>query len=72
MCQREFALKHMPDDELFQVVETMFQVMPDILTRNTVANPTPTSIRSFRCVLVALRFDAVPITRSSLVAVSRR
>jgi citrate synthase len=42
MCQREFALKHMPDDELFQVVETMFQVMPDILKEHgKVTNPYP-------------------------------
>lgn len=41
-CQREFALKHMPDDELFQVVDTIYQVMPDILKEHgKVANPYP-------------------------------
>lgn len=30
-CQREFGLKHMPDDELFQIVETIYSVMPGIL-----------------------------------------
>ena len=25
-CQREFALKHLPDDELFKMVETIYQV----------------------------------------------
>jgi len=41
-CQREFALKHMPDDELFKVVETMYQVIPDILKEHgKVANPYP-------------------------------
>jgi len=41
-CQREFALKHMPDDELFKVVETIYQVMPGILTEHgKVANPFP-------------------------------
>eukprot|EP00980_Cylindrotheca_fusiformis_P019387 scaffold6661_cov109-Cylindrotheca_fusiformis.AAC.7 len=42
VCQREFALKHMPDDELFKVVETIYQVMPDILKEHgKVANPYP-------------------------------
>jgi len=41
-CQREFALKHMPDDPLFQVVDTIYQVMPDILKEHgKVANPYP-------------------------------
>lgn len=41
-CQREFALKHMPDDELFQVVDTIYQVMPGILKEHgKVANPYP-------------------------------
>jgi citrate synthase len=42
MCQREFALKHMPDDELFHIVETMYQVMPGILKEHgKVSNPYP-------------------------------
>jgi len=41
-CQREFALKHLPDDPLFKVVETIYQVMPGILTEHgKVANPFP-------------------------------
>ena len=41
-CQREFALKHLPDDELFKVVDTIYQVMPDILKEHgKVANPYP-------------------------------
>jgi citrate synthase len=41
-CQREFALKHMPNDELFNVVETIYQVMPDILKEHgKVTNPYP-------------------------------
>lgn len=27
VCQREFGLKHMPDDELFQIVDTIYQVI---------------------------------------------
>jgi len=41
-CQREFALKHLPDDELFKIVETIYQVMPDILTQHgKTKNPYP-------------------------------
>lgn len=41
-CQREFALKHLPDDPLFKLVDTIYQVMPDILKEHgKVANPYP-------------------------------
>ena len=41
-CQREFALKHLPDDALFKIVDTIYSVMPDILTEHgKVANPYP-------------------------------
>jgi len=41
-CQREFAMKHMPDDPLFKVVDTIYEVMPGILTEHgKTANPYP-------------------------------
>ena len=41
-CQREFALKHIPDDPLFLLVDTIYQVMPGILKEHgKVANPYP-------------------------------
>lgn len=41
-CQREFALKHMPDDQLFKIVDTIYSVMPGILTEHgKTANPYP-------------------------------
>jgi len=41
-CQREFALKHLPDDHLFKVVDTIYKVMPGILTEHgKTANPYP-------------------------------
>jgi len=41
-CQREFALKHMPDDPLFKIVSTIYEVMPDILTEHgKTKNPYP-------------------------------
>ncbi|XP_030382211.1 probable citrate synthase, mitochondrial [Scaptodrosophila lebanonensis] len=41
-CQREFALKHLPDDELFQLVSKIYKVVPPILTETgKVKNPWP-------------------------------
>ena len=41
-CQRDFALKHLPDDELFHVVNTVYEVMPDVLTEHgKTKNPYP-------------------------------
>lgn len=42
MCQREFALKHLPDDEMFQLVSTLYDVVPAVLTeQGKVKNPWP-------------------------------
>lgn len=42
MAQREFALKHLPQDELFQVVSMIYEVAPDILMEHGKAkNPWP-------------------------------
>ena len=42
MCQREFALKHLPNDPLFQLVSNVFKVVPDILLElGKVKNPWP-------------------------------
>ncbi len=41
-AQREFALKHMPEDELFQVVSMLYEVVPPILLEQGKAkNPWP-------------------------------
>ena len=41
-AQREFALKHMPDDELFKVVSLLYEVVPAILNEHgKAANPWP-------------------------------
>ncbi len=41
-AQREFCLKHFPDDELFQVVSLLYDVVPDILKEHGKAkNPWP-------------------------------
>ncbi|GAB5360341.1 hypothetical protein AAMO2058_000619200 [Amorphochlora amoebiformis] len=42
MCQREFALKHMPKDEMFQLVSTLYEVVPGVLQETgKVKNPWP-------------------------------
>ena len=42
-CQREFALKrHLPDDELFKLVDIIYQVVPEVLLKHgKVNNPYP-------------------------------
>lgn len=41
-CQREFAFKHLPDDPLFKIVDTIYQVMPKVLKEHgKVKNPYP-------------------------------
>lgn len=41
-CQREFALKHLPDDPMFKIVSAVFKVTPDILNElGKVQNPWP-------------------------------
>ncbi|KAE9021305.1 putative citrate synthase [Phytophthora fragariae] len=41
-CQREFGLKYMPKDELFRIVDTIYQVMPGVLTEHgKTKNPYP-------------------------------
>ncbi|KAG7165877.1 citrate synthase 1-like 2 [Homarus americanus] len=41
-CQREFALKHLPDDKLFKLVAKLYNVVPPILTElGKVQNPWP-------------------------------
>ncbi len=42
MCQREFALKHLPNDPMFRLVSDIFKVVPDILLQlGKVKNPWP-------------------------------
>ncbi|XP_055863877.1 citrate synthase, mitochondrial-like isoform X2 [Biomphalaria glabrata] len=42
LCQREFALKHLPNDPLFKLVSQLYKVVPDILIEQGKAkNPWP-------------------------------
>ncbi|XP_059176581.1 probable citrate synthase 2, mitochondrial [Physella acuta] len=41
-CQREFALKHLPNDPLFKLVSQIYKIVPDILIeQGKVKNPWP-------------------------------
>jgi citrate synthase len=41
-CQREFALKHLPDYPLFKMVSDLYDVVPAVLTQTgKVKNPWP-------------------------------
>jgi len=53
MAQREFALKHCPDDEIFQVVSAIYEVAPDILREHGKAkNPWPNVDAHSGCLMV--------------------
>jgi citrate synthase len=42
LCQREFAIKHMPDDPLFKLVSLFYEVVPGVLaSTGKVKNPWP-------------------------------
>ena len=42
LCQREFALKHLPNNELFKLVDILFKILPDILHQHgKTKNPYP-------------------------------
>lgn len=41
-CQRQFALKYLPNDPLFKIVNTVYEVMPGVLTEHgKTKNPYP-------------------------------
>lgn len=42
MAQREFCLKHLPTDPLFKIVSTIYEVVPEVLTKHgKTKNPYP-------------------------------
>ena len=51
-AQREFALKHLPDDKIFRIVSTLYEVVPDILMEQGKAkNPWPNVDAHSGCLL---------------------
>ncbi len=52
-AQRTFALKHLPDDEIFKVVSSIYEVAPDILREQGKAkNPWPNVDAHSGCLLL--------------------
>lgn len=53
MAQREFALKHLPDDPLFKLVSLVYEVAPGVLTeQGKTKNPWPNVDAHSGCLLV--------------------
>ena len=51
-CQREFALKHLPNDPLFKLVSQVFTVVPPILeSTGKIKNPWPNVDAHSGCLL---------------------
>jgi citrate synthase len=52
VAQREFALKHLPEDPIFKVVSMVYEVAPDILTKHgKTKNPWPNVDAHSGCIL---------------------
>jgi citrate synthase len=52
VAQREFALKHLPDDDIFKVVSAVYEIAPDILTKHgKTKNPWPNVDAHSGCLL---------------------
>ncbi|RLE00427.1 MAG: citrate (Si)-synthase, eukaryotic [Candidatus Aminicenantes bacterium] len=53
VAQREFALKHLPDDEIFKIVSDLYEVVPPILQEHGKAkNPWPNVDAHSGCLLL--------------------
>ena len=69
MCQREFALKHLPNDKMFKIVSQLYHVVPKVLgALGKVKNPWP-NVDAHSGVLLQVRkikFSNEP-TNSSIV-----
>jgi citrate synthase len=53
MAQREFALRHLPDDENFKIVQLLYDVVPGILQeRGKAKNPWPNVDAHSGCLLI--------------------
>merc|ERR1712166_1337655 len=65
-AQRDFALKHLPEDPLFKIVGTIYEVVPDVLKEHGKAkNPWP-NVDSHRYPVGTLRNDRVRLLHGPL------
>lgn len=56
-CQREFALKKLPNDPMFKLVSNLYKVVPDILlAQGKAANPWP-NVDAHSGVLLQVRLE---------------
>ena len=61
VCQREFALKWLPDDPLFKLCSDLYRVVPDILgSIGKIKNPWP-NVDAHSGVLLQVSNTAVPL-----------
>ena len=58
-CQREFALKHLPEDKLFKLVSQLYMLVPPILLETgKVKNPWP-NVDAHSGVLLQVRTNTI-------------
>lgn len=55
-CQREFALKHLPNDPMFKLVSQLYKIVPNVLLEQGKAkNPWP-NVDAHSGVLLQVRY----------------
>jgi citrate synthase len=58
MAQRQFALRHLPEDENFRIVQMLFEIVPGVLKQHGKAkNPWPNVDAHSGCLLVHYGVD---------------
>lgn len=58
MAQRDFALKHLPDDPMFQLVSQVYKIAPGVLTEHgKTKNPFPNVDAVSSIAIVVLEID---------------
>ena len=65
MVQREFALKHLPDDPMFKLVAQLYDIVPSVLLEHgKAANPWP-NVDAHSGVLLQVRMSDTTSIKSS-------
>lgn len=68
---RDFALKHCPDEELFKIAETMYQVIPAVLTEHGKAKNVNPNVDALSGVLLHIYGVTQPRFYTAIFGVSR-
>lgn len=79
-CQREFAMKHLPNDPMFKLVAQLYKIVPNVLLEQGKAkNPWPNvdahsgvllQVRSWGCIIERLPGQTQILTRVLLLVCS--